>query len=101
MEYVKQDSEYEQLAKSARQHKVGLLEREGTYSQYLSTCNDVVNSQCVSANKLEKHIAEVKTLLEQAVEKRRDKERAVLSNVTVILTYPVKDLLSKEMPSVE
>ena len=98
---MKQDSEYEQLAKSARQHKVGLLEREGTYSQYLSTCNDVVNSQCVSANKLEKHIAEVKILLEQAVEKRRDKEGAVLSDVAIILTYPVKYLLSKEMPSVE
>jgi len=43
----------------------------------------------------------VKILLEQAVEKRRDKEGAVLSNVVIILTYPVKDLLSKEMPSVE
>ena len=98
---MKQDSEYEQLAKSARQHKVGLLEREGTYSQYLSTCNDVVNSQCVSANKLEKHIAEVKTLLEQAVEKSRDEDGAVLSDVAIILKYPIKYLLSKEMPSVE
>ena len=96
---MKQDSEYEQLAKSARQHKVGLLEREGTYSQYLSTCNDVVNSQCVSANKLEKHIAEVKALVEQAAETRRDQEGVVLSDVATILTYPNKDLPSKEPPS--
>lgn len=96
-----QAAEYEQLAKSARQREAELLKREDTFSQHLITCNDVVNSQRVNADKLEKHIAEVKALVEQAAAKRRDQEGAVLSNVATILTYPVKDLPSKESSSVE
>ena len=46
--------------------------REDTYTQHLITCNDAVNSQRINTDKLEKHIAEVKALVEQAVEKRRD-----------------------------
>ena len=67
-----QATEYEQLPKSARRHDVEILEQEDTYSQHLNTCNDTVNSQCISADKLEKHIVEVKALVEQAAEKRRD-----------------------------
>ena len=50
------------LAKSARRPEAQLLEQEDTYSQHLNTCNDTVNSQHVSADKLEKHIVEVKAL---------------------------------------
>ena len=57
------------LAKSARRPEAQLLEQEDTYSQHLNTCNDTVNSQCVSADKLEKHIVEVKALVEQAAVK--------------------------------
>ena len=67
-----QAAEYEQLVKPARWHEAELLEQEDTYSQHLNTCNDTVNSQHVSADKLEKHIVEVKALVEQAAEKRRD-----------------------------
>ena len=61
--------EYEQLAKSARRCEVELLEQEDTYSQHLNTYNDTINSQRVSADKLEKHIVEVKALVEQAAVK--------------------------------
>ena len=61
--------EYEQLAKSARWCEAELLDPEDTYSQHLNTCNDTVNSQRVSADKLEKHIVEVKALMEQAAVK--------------------------------
>ena len=61
--------EYEQLAKSARRGEAKLLEQEDTYSQHLNTCNDAINSRRVSADKLEKHIVEVKALVEQAAVK--------------------------------
>ena len=66
-----QATEYEPLPKSARWHDVELLEQEDTYSQHLNTCNDANNSQRVGADKLEKHIAQVKALMEQPTEKRR------------------------------
>ena len=94
-----QATEYEPLPKSARWHDVELLEQEDTYSQHLNTCNDANNSQRVGVDKLEKHIAEVKALVEQAAETRRDQEGVVLSDVATILTYPNKDLPSKEPPS--
>ena len=46
-----------------------LLEQEDTYSQHLNTCNDANNSQRIGDDKLEKHIAEVKALVEQAAVK--------------------------------
>ena len=58
--------EYEQLAKSARWCVAEFLDQEDTYSQHLNTYNDTVNSQRVSADKIEKHIVEVKALMEQA-----------------------------------
>ena len=67
--------EYEQLAKSARRCEAKLLEQEDTYSQHLNTCNDAVNSRRVSADKLEKHIAEVMALVEQVAEKRGDQNQ--------------------------
>ena len=60
------------LAKSARRPEAQLLEQEDTYSQHLNNCHDAINSQRVSADKLEKHIAQVKALMEQPAEKRRD-----------------------------
>ena len=68
--------EYEQLAKSARRREAELLEQEDTHSQHLNNCNDAVNSQRVSADNLEKHIAEMKALVEQAVEKRGDQDQS-------------------------
>ena len=65
-------AEYEQLVKSARWREVELLEQEDTYSQHLNNCHDAINSQRVSDDKLEKHIAQVKALMEQPAEKRRD-----------------------------
>ena len=67
-----QAAEYEQLVKSARWREVELLEQEDAYSQHLNNCHDAVNSQRVSADKLEKHIAQVKALMEQPAEKRQD-----------------------------
>ena len=67
-----QAAEYEQLVKSARWREVELLEQEDTYSQHLNNCHDAINSQRVSADKLEKHIAQVKALMEQPAEKRHD-----------------------------
>ena len=64
-----QAAEYEQLVKSARWREVELLEQEDAYSQHLNNCHDAVNSQRVSADKLEKHIVEVKALVEQAAVK--------------------------------
>ena len=71
-----QAAEYEQLAKSARRREAELLEQENTHSQHLNSCNDAVNSQRVSADNLEKHIAEMKALVEQAVEKRGDQDQS-------------------------
>ena len=76
----------ERLAKSARLRAAELLERE-IYSQHLTTCNDAVHSQRVSADKLVEHIVEVKDLVEQAAEKRRDQEGAVVSDIATILAY--------------
>ena len=76
----------ERLAKSARLRAAELLERE-IYSQHLTTCNDAVHSQRVSADKLVEHIVEVKDLVEQAAEKRRDQECAVVSDIATILAY--------------
>ena len=63
--------------------------------------NDAVHSQRVSADKLEEHIAEVKDLVEQATEKRRDQEGAVVSDIATILAYHIKDMLSQESLSLE
>ena len=71
--------EYEQLAKSARRREAELLEHEDTHSQHLNSCSDAVNLQRISANKLEKHIAEVKALVEQAIEKRGDQDQSKLT----------------------
>ena len=68
--------EYEQLAKSARRCEVELLEQEDTYSQHLNTYNDTINSQRVSADKLEKHIVEVKALVEQDSVKLWDQDQS-------------------------
>jgi len=55
--------------KPARWHEAELLEQEDTYSQHLNNCHDAINSHRVSADKLEKHIVEVKALVEQAAVK--------------------------------
>lgn len=92
VEYVKQAAEYARLAKSAREHAAKLLELESTYSKHLITCNDSIYSQRANADALEKHIAEVKALVEQAAQKKRDQAGDVSSDVAAILAYPIKDL---------
>ena len=96
-----QAMEYERLARSARLHEAELREREDTYTQHLNTCNNAVNAQRENTDMLAKHIAEVKALVEQSAERRRDQEGAFQSALATILTYPVKGLPSKKASPVE
>ena len=80
--------------------------RRNSWSERRSTLNtisynDAVHSQRVSTDKLEEHIAEVKDLVEQATEKRRDQEGAVVSDIATVLAYHIKDMLSQESLSLE